>query len=37
MDRVEQGLRRFVAVMVLVLAHGLIVIVAGHGIGRSRC
>lgn len=33
MDRVEQGLRRFVAVLVLVLAHGLIVIVAGHGIG----
>jgi hypothetical protein len=33
MDRVEQWLRRFLAVMVLVLAHGLIVIFAGHGIG----
>ena len=33
MARVGQILRRFLAVAVLVLAHGMIVIFAGHGIG----
>jgi hypothetical protein len=33
MARVGQGRHRFVTVAALVLAHGLIVIIAGHGIG----
>ena len=33
MARVEQAPHRFVVVAALVLAHGLIVIIAGHGIG----
>jgi hypothetical protein len=33
MARVEQALHRFAVVAALALAHGLIVIIAGHGIG----